>query len=61
MSETITVERVDIKQTTIEVHASTPQEAFALVKSGEGDEIGTVKKSELVIREYPDESTAPAA
>ena len=59
MSETITVERVDIKQTTIEVHASTPREAFALVNSGEGDEIGTVKKSELVIREYPEESTAP--
>jgi hypothetical protein len=61
MSETITVERVDIRHTTIEVHASTPQEAFALVKSGEGDEIGTVKKSELVIREYPEESAAPSS
>jgi hypothetical protein len=58
MSETITVERLDTRKTTIEVHASTPQEAFALVKSGEGDEIGTVKISELVIREYPHESTA---
>jgi hypothetical protein len=55
---TITVERLETKETTIKVQAATPEEAFELVKSGEGKEIGTVNRSELVIRDYPEESPA---
>jgi hypothetical protein len=58
MSSTITVERLETTETTIKVDAATPEEAFELVKSGEGKEIGTVQRSELVIRDYPDESPA---
>jgi hypothetical protein len=57
MSEqTITIERVDTKETTIKVRAASPEEAFQQVKAGNGREVGTVKKSELVIRDYPEES-----
>jgi hypothetical protein len=61
MTSPITIERVETKETTIEVEATTPEEAFARVKSGQGHEIGTVKKSELLIRDYHDETLAPAA
>jgi hypothetical protein len=61
MTSPITIERVETRETTIEVEASTPEEAFARVKSGLGHEIGTVQKSELVIRDYHDETLAPAA
>jgi hypothetical protein len=54
---TITVERVDTKETTIKVSAASPEEAFEKVKAGNGREVGTVKKSELVIRDYPQETT----
>lgn len=55
---TITVERHETRETTIKVAASTPQEAFEEVKAGHGKEVGTVKKSELVIRDYPKETVA---
>ena len=55
---TITVERLETKETTIKVAAATPAEAFDEVKAGHGKEIGTVKKSELVIKDYPKESAA---
>jgi hypothetical protein len=61
MTSPITVERVETRETTIEVEASTPEEAFARVKSGQGHEIGTVAKSELMIRDYPDEKLAHTA
>ncbi len=51
MSSIITVERVETKQTLIEVAAKTPEEAFKEVKSGQGHELGTVKNSELLIRD----------
>lgn len=60
-SPTITVERLETKETTIKVKAATPEEAFDRIKSGEGREIGSVKKSELVIRDYPEESSAKPA
>lgn len=60
MSNTVTIERVETKETTIKVHASTPEEAFDQVRSGQGEEVGTVKKSELVIRDYPKETSADA-
>ena len=53
---TITVERVDTKETTIKVNATSPEEAFEKVKAGSGHEVGTVKKSELLIRDYPQET-----
>jgi len=58
MSSTITVERLETKETTIKVEAATPEEAFDRIKAGRGKEIGTVKKSELLIRDYPEESMA---
>ena len=58
MSSTITVERLEIKETTIKVEAATPEEAFDRIKSGRGKEIGSVNKSELLIRDYPEESMA---
>ena len=61
MTSPITIERVETRETTIEVEASTPEEAFARVRSGQGHEIGTVQKSELLIRDYHDETLAPAA
>ncbi len=51
MSSLITVERVETKQTLIEVAAKTPEEAFDEVKAGQGHELGTVKNSELLIRD----------
>lgn len=51
MSSHITVERVETKQTLIEVDAKTPEEAFREVKNGKGQELGTVKESELLIRD----------
>lgn len=51
MPPLITVERVETKQTLIEVAAKTPEEAFNEVKSGQGHELGTVKNSELLIRD----------
>ncbi|MFZ2281493.1 MAG: hypothetical protein WAW39_27080 [Prosthecobacter sp.] len=51
MSSHITVERVETKQTLIEVAAKTAEEAFKEVKAGQGHELGTVKNSELLIRE----------
>jgi hypothetical protein len=54
---TITVERVDTKETTIKVNAASPEEAFQQVKAGNGHEVGSVKKSQLVIRDYPEETT----
>ena len=51
MSSHITVERVETKQTLIEVAAKTPEEAFKEVKAGQGHALGTVKNSELVIRD----------
>lgn len=51
MSSHITVERVETKQTLIEVAAKTPEEAFDEVKAGQGHELGTVKNSELLIRD----------
>ena len=50
MSSLITVERVETKQTLIEVAAQTPEQAFSEVKAGQGHELGTVKNSELLIR-----------
>ena len=61
MTSPITIERVETRETIIEVEASTPEEAFARVKSGQGHEIGTVQKSELLIRDYRDEKLASAA
>ena len=52
---TITVERLETKETTIKVQAETPEEAFDKVKMGEGRELGSVDHSELVIRDYPAE------
>jgi hypothetical protein len=54
----IIVERVETKETTIKVNADTPEAAFEEVRAGNGREIGTVKKSELVIRDYPEETLA---
>ena len=51
MSSLITVERVETKQTLIEVAAKTPEEAFKEVKSGQGHELGTVKNSKLLIHD----------
>lgn len=51
MSSHITVERVETKQTLIEVAAKTAEEAFNEVKAGQGHELGTVKNSELLIRD----------
>ena len=56
--QTITIERVETKETTIQVDATTPEEAFDRARAGEGQEVGTVKKSELVIRDYPKDSVA---
>ncbi len=50
MSSLITVERVETKQTLIEVSAKTPEEAFNEVKAGQGHKLGTVKNSEFLIR-----------
>jgi hypothetical protein len=61
MTSPITIERVETRETTIEVEANTPEEAFARVKSGLGHEIGTVKKSELLIRDYQDETLTRVA
>lgn len=58
MSHTVTIERVETKETTIKVHATTPEEAFEQVRSGQGQEVGSVKRSELVIRDYPQETLA---
>lgn len=55
MSSLITVERVETKQTLIEVAAQSPEQAFSEVKAGHGHELGTIKNSELVIRDQ----TAP--
>ncbi|MDI1313619.1 hypothetical protein [Prosthecobacter sp.] len=52
MSSLITVERVETKQTLIEVAADTPEEAFQEVKEGQGHALGTVKNSELLIRDH---------
>jgi hypothetical protein len=54
----ITIERVETKETTIIVDAVTPEEAFDRVKSGQGHEIGSVTKSNLLIRDYHQESIA---
>jgi len=51
MSSLITVERVETKQTLIEVAAKTPEEAFNEVKAGQGHKLGTVKNAELLIRD----------
>ena len=51
MSSHITVERVETKQTLIEVAAKTAEEAFNEVKAGQGHKLGTVKNSELLIRD----------
>lgn|GEM_PF-6645522 len=51
MPPLITVERVETKQTLIEVAAKSPEEAFSEVKAGQGHELGTVKNSELLIRD----------
>ncbi|WP_395741355.1 hypothetical protein [Prosthecobacter sp.] len=51
MSSIITVERVETKQTLIEVAAETPEQAFKEVKAGQGHALGTVKNSELLIRD----------
>lgn len=59
MSSVITVERVETKQTLIEVAAETPEEAFREIKAGQGHEVGTVKNSELLIRD-PKEAGAAA-
>jgi hypothetical protein len=57
MSEhTITVERVDTQETTIKVNAASPEDAFKQVKAGHGREVATVRKSQFVIRDYPDET-----
>ena len=61
MTSPITIERVETRETTIEVEASTPEEAFARVKLGQGHEIGSVEKSELLIRDYHDETLVPNA
>jgi hypothetical protein len=55
MPESVTVERVQTRETTIKVDAPTPQEAFDKVRAGEGEEIGTVETSVLVIRDYGEE------
>jgi hypothetical protein len=52
MSSLITVERVETKQTLIEVAAETPEQAFNEVKAGQGHELGTIKNSELLIRDH---------
>jgi hypothetical protein len=57
----IIVERVETKETTIKVKADSPEAAFEEVKAGHGREIGTVKKSELMIRDYPEETLAAGA
>ncbi|WP_395751013.1 hypothetical protein [Prosthecobacter sp.] len=51
MSSIITVEQVETKQTLIEVAADTPEQAFKEVKAGQGHALGTVKNSELLIRD----------
>ncbi len=51
MSPLITIERVETKQTLIEVAAKPPEEAFDEVKAGQGHKLGTVKNSELLIRD----------
>jgi hypothetical protein len=58
MSASVTVERVVTKETTIKVDAATPQAAFDKVRAGHGEEIATVEKSVLVIRDYGEESLA---
>ena len=56
MSSLITVERVETKQTLIEVAAQTPEEAFREIKAGQGHEVGTVRNSELLIRNSEEEA-----
>jgi hypothetical protein len=51
MSSLITVERVETKHTLIEVAANTHEEAFREVRGGHGHELGTVRNSELLIRD----------
>ena len=53
MSSHITVERVETKHTLIEVAANTHEEAFSEVRNGHGHALGTVRNSELLIRDDP--------